>query len=174
MSNTLMSTRAGCITDHALMGGVAAFCGTGGLATGRRACMRLLCYPLFFLNAIRICGPKSIPIRGRPDAIDWTNRTIVEHKRRTVRLLSFVPFHERVQCHLYMHIFGFKQANLVETFGTQILVHRIEFDASIWNKIVAKVEHLTPSCSTSLNNTHLDVIPQSDDICGDTSCTHPE
>ena len=82
----------------------------------------------------------KINVRGRPDGI--TKDLVVEHKYRVHGLLGYVPFHERVQCHLYMRMFDLSKAHLVETFRDKTIVHEINFDLAVWDRIASAVgEH---------------------------------
>ena len=78
-----------------------------------------------------------ISIAGRPDAIDTNNDLIVEHKYRTRAILGFVPFHELVQCYIYMQMFEKSGACLIETFGRKMQTHFIRFDTNYW-KIISQ------------------------------------
>ena len=89
-------------------------------------------------------GSTELIISGRPDAIDTRNKTVVEIKSRARRLLGYVPKHERVQCFLYMKMFDFDLAHLVEIFGTQMNVHAIRFKQSEWEAIMSLVQQENP------------------------------
>ncbi len=84
-------------------------------------------------------GTKTVRIQGRPDGINDKN-VIVEHKRRVRGLLGYVPFHEKVQCHMYMKMCGIQTAHLVETFGRRIHIHIVPFNENTWKKIVETIE----------------------------------
>lgn len=87
-----------------------------------------------------------VNMRGRPDGICPEIKAIIEHKYRPRGLLGYVPDYERVQCHLYMKMFGLKMANLVETFNTHVQIHEVPFDDNVWAKICeALVRHTRAS-----------------------------
>ena len=85
------------------------------------------------------CGDRFVLVHGKIDGFDAANVAVVEHKRRTKRLLGFVPMHENVQCHIYMRMLKCSKTHLVESFGAQMRVHTILFDSSIWESIVQMV-----------------------------------
>lgn len=78
---------------------------------------------------------QEVLVRGRPDGICSEIGAIIEHKYRPCGLLGHVPFHEKVQCHLYMKMFGLRTAHLVETFNMHIQIHEVMFDDSVWDRI---------------------------------------
>lgn len=77
----------------------------------------------------------EVLFRGRPDGVCVDLGAIVEHKYRPCGLIGRVPFHERVQCHVYMKMFGLRLAHLVETFNMHIQVHEVVFDEHVWSRI---------------------------------------
>jgi hypothetical protein len=78
----------------------------------------------------------DVLVTGRPDGIVRDAGIVVEHKRRVFKLLHYVPLQERVQCLIYMKMFGLERAHLVETFGTRMRVHTILPDDTLWDRIV--------------------------------------
>ena len=79
---------------------------------------------------------KPIEMSGRIDGIIKKDNIIIEHKSRTTGLLNMVPFHEIVQCHIYMKMLDSKETRLIESFGTTMKVHTITFDSHVWDKIL--------------------------------------
>lgn len=77
----------------------------------------------------------AVEVIGRPDGFSPQRQTVVEHKHRAHHLLKYVPLHERVQCHLYMYVLGVSDAELVETFGNQQVVHRVPFDVEFFESV---------------------------------------
>lgn len=77
----------------------------------------------------------GINIVGRIDGIVDSESILIEHKRRVHGLLHRVPYHELVQCYLYMKMINLKKAHLVETFGNCMEIHEIIFDEKIWENI---------------------------------------
>lgn len=87
-----------------------------------------------------------VELKGRVDGIDREHGIIIEHKSRVRGLLGFVLKHERIQCHLYMKMFGFDKCHLVESFGDTMNVHLISFDKDTWNEIETYLKkNLVPS-----------------------------
>ncbi len=80
-------------------------------------------------------------ITGRIDGKTEKN-ILIEHKRRTNGLLSHVPIHERVQCHLYMYMINSVITHLVETFGEHMQVHVIYFDNVLWENILMRINSI--------------------------------
>ena len=78
---------------------------------------------------------KVFHVTGRVDGIVEDDQTIIEHKRRIRGLLHRVPFHEKVQCYLYMKMFKMNHVNLIESFGDHIEVHEFSFCEKTWDKI---------------------------------------
>ena len=107
---------------------------------------------LTFCEGAGIDASPTLTVCGRPDGITDT-QIVVEHKRRTRGLLGYVPFHERVQCHLYMHMLKLKTAHLVETFGTHMQIHVVPFDASVWDQIVRMLALLASDFDSSRTTT---------------------
>ena len=56
------------------------------------------------------------------------NDTIIEIKNRQNRLFHWIPTYEYIQIQIYMHIFGFKKAILVEHYQNQYKAHHVKFD----------------------------------------------
>tara|TARA_B110000046_G_scaffold175457_1_gene200170 strand:+ start:344 stop:733 length:390 start_codon:yes stop_codon:yes gene_type:complete len=79
---------------------------------------------------------KSFDVVGRLDGVCEAEGIVVEHKYRVHGLLGYVPFHESVQCHLYMFISGLRRAHLVETFGNRIQIHDIVFSEGVWSRMI--------------------------------------
>lgn len=77
----------------------------------------------------------DINIIGRIDGVVASESILIEHKRRVHGILHRVPYHELVQCYLYMKMINFKKAHLVETFGNCMEIHEIIFDDNIWENI---------------------------------------
>lgn len=82
---------------------------------------------------------KTMYITGKIDGFVHGKNILIEHKRRTRGLLHYVPFHEKVQCYMYMRMIGCKHAHLVESFGHHILVHTITFRMDVWKSICEKL-----------------------------------
>ena len=78
---------------------------------------------------------QDVTIYGRVDGIVESEGLLIEHKRRIRCMMEKVPYHERVQCHLYMKMTGLKKAHLVETFGDHLQIHEIAFDENVWEEI---------------------------------------
>jgi hypothetical protein len=72
-------------------------------------------------------------IVGKVDGIVEDKGIVVEHKRRIRGLLHKIPYHELVQCYMYMKMTNLQTAHLVESFGNHINIHDIEFNEHIWN-----------------------------------------
>lgn len=83
-------------------------------------------------------GPFTII--GRPDGMIENENIVIEHKRRTRGLVHSVPYHERVQCHIYMKMTASTIAHLVESFGEHIQTHVIHFDDALWKEIVGRIQ----------------------------------
>jgi hypothetical protein len=77
-----------------------------------------------------------LQICGRVDGIVENQDRIVEHKYRCTRLLGYVPFHEAVQCHLYMHMLKKSSCDLVECNGNSMIIHHIKFDDLLWDRVI--------------------------------------
>ena len=95
---------------------------------------------------IRCADDVVVDVVGRPDGFCEDKKIVVEHKYRVHGLLAFVPFHEEVQCHLYMHMLGISCAHLVQTFGTQMRIHEILFSQATWMRILDAIR-----CGQPLN-----------------------
>lgn len=80
-------------------------------------------------------GPRHVDVIGKIDGYIEADDVVVEHKRRTRGLLHRVPFHERVQCHLYMKMTNTSTCYLIESFGEHMEVHTIQFDLTVWDEI---------------------------------------
>jgi len=78
-----------------------------------------------------------LQIRGRVDGI--CEDRIVEHKYRCTRLLNYVPFHEAVQCHLYMYMYNKKSCDLVESNGNSMIIHHLKFDDFLWDRVIHNI-----------------------------------
>ena len=78
---------------------------------------------------------RLVELTGRPDGLCEAEGIVVEHKYRVHGLLPYVPFHEIVQCHLYMHMTQTTRAHLVQSFGNHFRVHEIPFSAATWRRI---------------------------------------
>ena len=79
----------------------------------------------------------KLQIRGRVDGI--VGDKIVEHKYRCNGLLGHVPFHEVVQCHLYMHMLKKGSCDLVECNRNAMIIHHLKFDDFVWDKIIHRI-----------------------------------
>ena len=79
----------------------------------------------------------KLQIRGRVDGI--CGDMIVEHKYRCNRLLGYVPYHEAVQCHLYMYMLNKSSCDLVESHGNSMIVHHMEFDDFLWDRVIRTI-----------------------------------
>jgi hypothetical protein len=77
----------------------------------------------------------NVKIYGKVDGIVVEDGILIEHKRRIHGFLNKVPYHERVQCFLYMKMTNLTKSHLVESFGKKIQIHEILFDESIWQNI---------------------------------------
>ena len=84
---------------------------------------------------------KKIYITGRLDGFVDKGQIVIEHKRRINGFLNTIPYHEKVQCHLYMKMSGSKTTHLVETFKNHIKVHTLNFDENIWNEIILRLKN---------------------------------
>lgn len=91
---------------------------------------------IFYVNDER----HKLYITGRIDGFVHEKGLIVEHKRRTRGLLGYVPYHEKVQCYLYMRMLNCKKIDLIETFGEHMNIHEISFDWREWSSIVEKIK----------------------------------
>ena len=80
-----------------------------------------------------------LQIRGRVDGVVANEDRIVEHKYRCTRLLGYVPFHEAVQCHLYMHILKKSSCDLVESNGNSMIIHHMKFDDFLWDRVIHNI-----------------------------------
>ena len=80
----------------------------------------------------------GMKVTGRIDGKTTENK-LIEHKRRTNGFLPRIPLHERVQCHLYMHMINTEVTHLIETFGNHMRVHVIHFDDCLWHDILARI-----------------------------------
>lgn len=83
---------------------------------------------------------KKIQIKGRLDGFVDQGQIVIEHKRRINGFLTHIPYHEKVQCHLYMKMCGSTTTHLIETFKNHIKVHTLNFDESIWNNIILRLK----------------------------------
>ena len=83
---------------------------------------------------------QRVAIKGRVDGMADDATTVVEVKYRTRGLLRYVPMHELVQCHLYMYLTGTTRAHLVESHASDIWVHRLQFDAVIWDCVLRRID----------------------------------
>jgi hypothetical protein len=86
---------------------------------------------------------KVFTVTGKVDGIVEEDSTIIEHKRRIRGLLHRVPFHEKVQCYLYMRMFKMNNVNLIETFGDHMDIHELNFDEATWNRICSRLYMLS-------------------------------
>ena len=77
----------------------------------------------------------KLKIRGRADGIVENENKVVEHKYRCRNLLGYVPYHEAVQCHLYMYMYDKRLCDLVETNGNSMIIHHIKFDDVLWDRV---------------------------------------
>lgn len=74
-------------------------------------------------------------ITGKVDGIVEKEGIVIEHKRRIRGLLNRVPYHELVQCFLYMKLTGLNMAHLVETFGMSMQIHEIQMCVEKWKQM---------------------------------------
>lgn len=81
---------------------------------------------------------RTFCVTGRIDGFIEDESIVVEHKRRTRGLMSHVPYHECVQCHLYMKMTNSKLTHLIETFGEHMKVHELKFDDKVWKYILSR------------------------------------
>lgn len=100
-----------------------------------------------------IVNGHSLTINGRPDGVCIEKGIVIEHKRRVRKLLNFVPYHEKVQCHLYMKMLNMREAHIVESFGQTTVFHSVPFDDSIWSSIIAKLVNVSceANCRESMS-----------------------
>ena len=109
--------------------GIELYTKTTGNIVGRRNNVNLT-------TRLELPDGRVCEIAGRLDGICEEKNIVIEHKYRVHGLLHYVPYHEVVQCQLYMFLTGIRQAHLVETFGNRIKVHELVFSTEIWARII--------------------------------------
>lgn len=68
-------------------------------------------------------------IGGRVDGIvDDLPNTVLEVKNRQRQILNYVPPHEMIQVQIYMYLTKLKSCRLLESHGTESVVHDIPYD----------------------------------------------
>lgn len=144
-SGPALSLMCGNRDNNPQMGIGKEFCGIEmySLKTGNRVTRR---NDVNLKKRISFSNGEYFDLVGRLDGVCDEKGIIVEHKYRVHGLLGYVPFHESVQCHMYMHITGLNCAHLVETFGNRLKVHHIPFSDRVWARIMEVI-----SCGRNLN-----------------------
>lgn len=77
----------------------------------------------------------GLTIHGKIDGFVQDANIVIEHKCRVRGLLNRIPFHEKVQCYIYMKMTDSRTVHLIESFGEHYAVHKIEYEEQIWEKI---------------------------------------
>ena len=95
---------------------------------------------LYTMN-ITING-KTIEVVGKVDGI-IDNSILIEHKRRMRGIKNNIPFHEIVQCYMYMKMTDLKTTHLIQSFGEHIKTDIIQFDENIWTQILSRCNLLS-------------------------------
>ena len=87
-----------------------------------------------------ICKSDGIDVKlvGMVDGRD-SDGNVVEAKHRRNRLFGRVPEYERVQVMAYMFLTDTTRARLVESYGNKTLAHNIDWNDTLWHKIIGKV-----------------------------------
>ena len=78
----------------------------------------------------------ELKLTGKIDGYCPEKDCIIETKHRKNRLFRTVPEYERVQCEVYMRMFGVSRVYHTETFGDNSIETLLEKDDPFWNKIL--------------------------------------
>ena len=119
---------------------------------------------LSFERRVRVVSPKtkrtwSVTISGRLDGIRTATDEItgkeykipVEMKTRQVRLRG-VTSSDKIQAHVYMMFLNVREADLGETFGTLVKIHKITWDESLWKTLLNRLGECMDTFSDLLAN----------------------
>ena len=71
--------------------------------------------------------------------------TLVEIKNRMRRLFGTVVEYEKVQVHVYMAMSRKTQAQLVERYKDQIMVHEVEFEQQFMDEVLDELKDICKS-----------------------------
>ena len=85
-------------------------------------------------------APVEVYLGGKHDGVTTVDdrEVLVEVKNRMKRFLG-APQYEVVQVMAYMHIFGIRDAVLVESYGGEEREHVVPFDEALWEDVKARV-----------------------------------
>jgi len=71
--------------------------------------------------------------------------TLVEIKNRMRRLFGTVPEYEKVQVHVYMAMSNKVQAQLVERYKDQIMIHAVDYDDDFMEEVLGELRDICKS-----------------------------
>lgn len=81
-------------------------------------------------------GEYDVYVGGKHDGIE--DGRVIEIKTRQRRFLG-APLYERIQTHAYMHVYGLRQASLIESYLGEQREHDLPFDDVMWEDVHAAI-----------------------------------